>query len=68
MAQWQGVGPVGQARFQSIDIETCLMRRTVFKMALHQIEGLMASVLTLMNLTVTAPDRTKVSRRSVGLL
>jgi IS5 family transposase len=43
------------------------MLRAAFKMALRQTEGLMASVLALMNLTVSAPDHTTVSRRSVGL-
>jgi hypothetical protein len=36
-------------------------------MALRQTEGLMASVLTSMNLTVSAPDHTTVCRRSVRL-
>jgi transposase len=67
LAQWQSVGVGGQARYQGIAIETCLMLRATFKMALRQTEGLMASVLTLMNLTVTAPDHTTVSRRSVRL-
>jgi IS5 family transposase len=43
------------------------MLRAAFKMALRQTKGLMASVLTLMNLTASAPDHTTVSRRSVGL-
>ena len=43
------------------------MLRTTFKMALRQTEGLMSSVLTLMNLTTTAPDHTRVSRREQGL-
>ena len=47
LAQWQSVGPRGHARYQSIAIETCFMLRTVFKMALRQTEGLMASVLSL---------------------
>jgi transposase len=67
-AQWQSVGPGGQIRYQGIAIETCLMLRAASKMARHQTEGLMASVLTLMNLTACAPDHTTVSRRSVGLL
>ena len=67
LAQWQSVGVGGQARYQGIAIETCLMLRAAFKMALRQTEGLMASVLTLMNLTVSAPDHTTVSRRSVRL-
>ncbi|MEB0033280.1 IS5 family transposase, partial [Undibacterium sp. RTI2.1] len=65
--QWQSVGPNGQARYRDSAIETSLMLRSAFKMALRQTEGLMASVLTLMNLTITAPDHTTVSRRAVGL-
>jgi hypothetical protein len=65
--QWQSIGPNGQARYRNIAIETCLMLRTAFKMALRQTEGLMESVLTLMNLTISAPDHTTVSRRAVGL-
>jgi Transposase DDE domain len=34
---------------------------------LRQAEGLMASVLTLMDLTISAPDHTTVSRRAVTL-
>jgi transposase len=65
--RWQSVGPLGQAWYRDIAIETSLMLRTAFKMALRQTEGLMGSVLTLMNLTITAPDHTTVSRRAVGL-
>src|SRR3954452_8801496 len=45
--RWQSVGPKGQARYRDIAIETCLMLRSAFKMALRQAEGLMDSVLTL---------------------
>ena len=65
--RWQSVGPLGQARYLDIAIETALMLRSAFKMALRQTEGLMASVLTLMNLTIMAPDHTTVSRRAVRL-
>ena len=65
--RWHSVGPLGQARYYDIAIETSLMLRTAFKMALRQTEGLMDSVLTLMSLTITAPDHTTVSRRAVGL-
>ena len=65
--RWQSVGPLGQARYYDIAIETSLMLRTAFKMALRQTEGLIDSVLTLMNLTITAPDHTTVSRRAIGL-
>ena len=67
LARWQSIGPLGQARYRDIAIETSLMLRTAFKMALRQTEGLMNSVLTLMNPTITAPDHTTVSRRAVGL-
>lgn|GEM_PF-6143243 len=44
--QWQSVGPHGQARYEDIAIETCLMLRAAFKLALRQTEGLLDSVLT----------------------
>jgi hypothetical protein len=65
--QRQTVGPRGQARYLDIAIETCLMLRVAFKIPLRQTEGLMDSVLTWMNLTITAADHTTVSRRVVGL-
>jgi Transposase DDE domain len=40
---------------------------TAFKLPLRQTEGLLASVLTLMDLTISAPDHTTVSRRAVNL-
>ena len=61
LAQWQSVVSGGQARYQDIAIETGLMLRAAFKMALRQTEGLMASILTLMNLTVSVSDHTIVS-------
>src|SRR5882757_2896335 len=58
------LGRVGQARYMDAAIETSLMLRTAFKLALRQAEGLMTSVLTLMDLTISAPDHTTVSRRA----
>jgi len=43
------------------------MLRMAFKLALRQTEGLMMSVLTLMGLTLSAPDHSTVSRRAVVL-
>src|ERR1700735_3850047 len=43
------------------------MVRTAFKLALRQTEGLMASVITLMDLTISAPDHSTISRRAVTL-
>jgi transposase len=64
---WQTVGPAGQSRYADIAIQTSLMLRAAFKLALRQAEGLMSSVLALMNLTIAAPDHTTVSRRAVAL-
>src|SRR3984957_19191168 len=64
---WQTTGPSGQARYMDAAIETSLMLGTVFKLALRQTEGLMTSVLTLMGLTISAPDYSRVSRRAETL-
>ncbi len=67
LEHWQSCGQGGQARYTDAAIQTSLMVRTVFKLPLRQTEGLMASILTLMNLTISAPDHTTVSRRAVTL-
>ena len=64
---WQTVGQAGQARYADAAIQTSLMLRAAFKLPLRQTEGLMASVLTLMDLTISAPDHSTVSRRAVTL-
>ena len=64
---WQTIGPGGQARYTDAAIQTTLMVRTAFKLALRQTEGLMASVITLMDLTISAPDHSTISRRAVTL-
>ena len=60
-------GPGGQARYTAAAIQTSLMLRMAFKLALRQAEGLMTSVLRLMGLTLSVPDHTTVSRRAVTL-
>jgi len=40
---WQTTGPDGQARYTDAAIQTSLMLRTAFKLALRQIEGLMTA-------------------------
>src|SRR5271165_2846413 len=64
---WQTTGPDGQARYSDAAIQTSLMLRTAFKLALRQTEGLMTSVLTLMGLTISAPDHSTISRRTAAL-
>ena len=67
LGDWQSTGPGGQARYMDAAIQTSLMLRMAFKLALRQTEGLMASVLTLMGLTLSAPDHSTVSRRAAVL-
>jgi hypothetical protein len=43
------------------------MLRAAFKLPLRQIEALMTSVLSLMGLTISAPDHTTISRRAMTL-
>jgi Transposase DDE domain len=64
---WQTVGPAGQARYKDAAIQTTLMVRTALKLPLRQTEGLMASVITLMDLAISAPDHSTISRRAVTL-
>jgi hypothetical protein len=56
-----------QAGYTDAAIQTNLMLGAAFKLPLRQTEGLMASVIMLMDLTITAPDHTTVSRRAVNL-
>src|SRR3954447_16492147 len=67
LAYWQTTGPGGQARYTDAAIQTSLMLRTAFKLALRQTEGLMTSVFTLMDLTLSAPDHSTVGRRKATL-
>ena len=47
--RWQSVGAHGQARYLDIAIETSLMLRSAFKMALRQTEGLMEVSAAVVN-------------------
>jgi len=53
LGDWQSTGPGGQARYTDAAIQTSLMLRMAFKLALRETEGLMMSVLTLMGLTLS---------------
>lgn len=59
--------PGGQARYSDLAIQTCLMLRTAFRIPLRQAEGMMASVFTLMKVSLNVPDHTTVSRRAAVL-
>jgi len=62
---WQSCGQGGQTRHTDAAIQTSLMVCTAFKLPVRQTKGLMASILTLMDLTLSAPDHTTLSRRAV---
>ena len=61
---WQTFGPGGQARYKDAAIQTTLMMvRTALRLAsCGKPEGLMASVITLMDLKISAPDHSTISR------
>ncbi len=67
LEHWQTWGQGGQARYTDTAIQTSLMVGIAFKLPLRQTEGLIASVFTLMGLTISVPDHTTMSRRAVGL-
>jgi hypothetical protein len=48
---WQTFGTGGQARYADAAIQSTLMVRTALKLALRQTEGLLASVITLVDLS-----------------
>jgi IS5 family transposase len=59
--------PGGQRLYSDVAIEAALTLRLVFGLAWRQTEGLLNSVLTLMELDLRSPDHTTLSRRSRGL-
>ncbi len=67
LGDWQSMGPGGQACYTDAAIQTSLMLRAAFTLPLRQTEGLMTPVLTVMDLTISVPDHTTVSRRAVML-
>jgi hypothetical protein len=59
--------PGGQAIYSDSAIQTCLMLRAAFKLALRQAEGLMLSVVELLGCELAVSDHTTVSRRAARL-
>jgi hypothetical protein len=57
----------GQPRYSALAITTALTMRAVFRLALRQTEGLIASVLRLLGLDLAAPDHSTLSRRGETL-
>ena len=57
----------GQSRYSDVVIEAALTLRLVFQLPWRQTEGLLASIITIMGLTLDVPDHTTLSRRTAGL-
>ena len=57
----------GQPRYSELAITTALTLRAVFRLALRQTEGLVASMLRLLGLDLAAPDHSTMSRRGETL-
>src|SRR4051794_18406540 len=57
----------GQPRYSSLAITTALILRAVFRLALRQTEGLISSILQLLDLDLPVPDHSTLSRRAATL-
>ena len=53
--------------YSDIAIETALTLRLLFKLPLRQTEGFLRSLIKLMNLDLTVPDHSTLSRRNASL-
>ena len=60
-------GRGGQSRYSALAITTALTLRAVFRLALRQTEGLIASILRLLGLDLAVPDHSTLSRRAETL-
>jgi len=59
--------PGGQRHYSDLAIETALTLRAVFRLALRQSEGLIGSIMQLLEIDLPVPDHTTLSRRACGL-
>jgi hypothetical protein len=56
--------PGGQSLYSGLAIETGMLLRMAFHLALRQTEGLMASIFVLLDVPLSTPDHTTLSRRA----
>jgi Transposase DDE domain len=56
--------PGGQPCYSDLAIVTALTLRAVFRLALRQTEGLIGSIIRLLDLKLAVPDHTTLSRRA----
>ncbi len=57
----------GRPSYSDVAITTALTLRAVFRLALRQTEGLVASILRLLGLDLAVPDHSTISRRAETL-
>src|SRR3954452_17381126 len=57
----------GHAWYSPLAILTALTLRAVFRLTFRQTEGLIASIISLLGLTLRVPDHTTLSRRAATL-
>src|SRR3954452_10758210 len=57
----------GQPSYSDLAITTALTLKAVFRLALRQTEGLIGSILQLLDLDLAAPDHSTLSRRAETL-
>jgi hypothetical protein len=63
-----GVGKRGgQRQYSDLAIETALTLRLLFHLPLRQTEGFLTSIFCMLNLDLSAPDHTTLSRRGQRL-
>jgi hypothetical protein len=59
--------PGGQIVYSDLAIETALTLRAVFRLALRQSEGLIGSIMRMLEINLPISDHTTLSRRACGL-
>jgi hypothetical protein len=70
IAAWRAeprTGRGGQPRYSGLAVATALTLRAVFRLALRQTEGLVASIVGLFGLDLAVPDHSTLSRRAETL-
>ena len=65
VAGWRA--PAGRRTFSDTAIAAALAVRAVYRLALRQVEGLMASIFALLGMVLPVPDHTTLSRRGRAL-
>jgi hypothetical protein len=57
-----------QAEYSDLAIQTCIALRLLFHQPLRQTEGFVASIFEMMNMPLSVPDHTTLSRRRCGAI